>query len=96
MAKERISVIEEFISTYEINPKIVKLALVSAYFMAARLVFFDPHVPGKKYLFKSFIKRQGWVEESRIYIILYIVLTPFSRLLYKLISGILPAQRTLK
>ena len=96
MANERISVIEEFISTYEINPKIAKMALGSAYFMAARLVFFDPNIPGKKYLFKSFRKRQGWVEEAKIYIIIYILLTPISRLIYKLISGILPTQRTLK
>jgi glycosyltransferase involved in cell wall biosynthesis len=96
MANERISVIEEFIFTYEIDPKIAKMALGSAYFMAARLVFFNPNIPGKKYLFQSFRKRQGWVEEARIYIIIYILLTPFSRLIYKLISGFLPTQRTLK
>jgi glycosyltransferase involved in cell wall biosynthesis len=96
MAVERISVIEEFVFTYEIDPKIAKMALGSAYFMAARLVFFNPNIPGKKYLFQSFRKRQGWVEEARIYIIIYILLTPFSRWIYKLISGFLPTQRTLK
>jgi hypothetical protein len=96
MAKERIDVIEEFLSTNRINPIIARMALGSAYFMAARLVFFDPNIPGKKYLFESFKYRKGWVEEARIYIIVYILLTPFSRVLYKLISKILPTQRTLK
>jgi glycosyltransferase involved in cell wall biosynthesis len=96
MANERIAVIEEFLSTSQVNSKIARMALGSAYFMAARLVFFDPNIPGKRYLFKSFRFRKGWVEEARIYIIVYILLTPVSRVLYKMISRILPIQRTLK
>ena len=96
MANERIAVVEEFLSEFPIDPKIARMALGSAYFMAARLVFFDSQIPGKKYLIKSFQKRKGWVEESRIHIILFILLIPISSKFYKLFSKFLPTQRTLK
>jgi hypothetical protein len=96
MASERIAVVEEFLSEFAVNPKIARMALGSAYFMAARLVFFNSQVPGKKYLFQSFRKRKGWVEEARLHIILYILLIPVSSSFYKLFSKFLPTQRTLK
>lgn len=96
MANERIAVVEEFLAEFPINSKISRMALGSAYFMAARLVFFNSEVPGKKYLFKAFQKRRGWVEEARIYIILYILFIPISSSLYKSLSRFLPTQRTLK
>jgi glycosyltransferase involved in cell wall biosynthesis len=96
MANERIAVVEEFLSEFPINSKISRMALGSAYFMAARLAFFNSEVPGKRYLFKAFQKRRGWVEEARIHIILYILLMPISSRLYKIFSRILPTQRTLK
>ena len=96
MASERIEVIEEFLAENAIDKKIARMALGSAYFMAARLVFFNSEVPGKKYLLKSFQKRKGWVEEAKVHIILYILLTPISSFLYRLISRFLPTLRTLK
>ena len=96
MASERISVVEEFLSEFSINPRISRMALGSAYFMAARLVFFDSDVPGKRYLIKAFQKRKGWVEEARLHIVLYILLIPISSNFYKLFSKFLPPQRTLK
>jgi glycosyltransferase involved in cell wall biosynthesis len=96
MASERIAVIEEFLSEFSVDPKISRMALGSAYFMAARLVFFNPQVPGKRYLIQSFQKRKGWVEEARLHIILYILLIPISSSFYKLFSKFLPTQRTLK
>jgi glycosyltransferase involved in cell wall biosynthesis len=96
MASERIAVVEEFLSDFSVDPKISRMALGSAYFMAARLVFFNPQVPGKRYLIKSFQKRKGWVEEARLHIILYILLIPISSSFYKLFSKFLPTQRTLK
>jgi glycosyltransferase involved in cell wall biosynthesis len=96
MASERIAVVEEFLSEFSVNPKISRMALGSAYFMAARLVFFNSQVPGKRYLIQSFQKRKGWVEEARLHIILYILLIPISSSFYKLFSKFLPAQRTLK
>ena len=96
MASERIAVVEEFLSDFSVNPKIARMALGSAYFMAARLVFFNSQVPGKKYLIQSFRKRKGWVEEARFHIILYILMIPISSGFYKLFSKVLPTQRTLK
>jgi glycosyltransferase involved in cell wall biosynthesis len=96
MASERIAVVEEFLSEFSVNPKIARMALGSAYFMAARLVFFNSQVPGKRYLIQSFQKRKGWVEEARLHIILYILLIPISSSFYKLFSKYLPNQRTLK
>ena len=96
MASERIAVVEEFLSEFSVNPKISRMALGSAYFMAARLVFFNSQVPGKRYLIQSFQKRKGWVEEARLHIILYILLIPISSSFYKLFSKFLPTQRTLK
>jgi hypothetical protein len=96
MASERIAVVEEFLSEFSVNPKIARMALGSSYFMAARLVFFNSQVPGKKYLIQAFQKRKGWVEEAKLYIILYILLIPISTSFYKLFSRILPTQRTLK
>jgi glycosyltransferase involved in cell wall biosynthesis len=96
MASERIAVVEEFLSEFSVNPKIARMALGSAYFMAARLVFFNSQVPGKRYLIQSFQKRKGWVEEARLHIILYILLIPISSSFYKLFSKFLPTQRTLK
>jgi glycosyltransferase involved in cell wall biosynthesis len=96
MASERIAVVEEFLSEFSVNPKIARMALGSAYFMAARLVFFNSQVPGKRYLIQSFQKRKGWVEEARLHIILYILLIPISSSFYKLFSRFLPTQRTLK
>jgi glycosyltransferase involved in cell wall biosynthesis len=96
MASERIAVVEEFLSEFSVNPKISRMALGSAYFMAARLVFFNSQIPGKRYLIQSFRKRKGWVEEARLHIILYILLIPISSSFYKLFSKFLPTQRTLK
>jgi glycosyltransferase involved in cell wall biosynthesis len=96
MANERIAVVEEFLSEFPVDSRISRMALGSAYFMAARLVFFSKEVPGKRYLVNAFRKRRGWVEEARIHIILYILLIPISSSLFKLLSRFLPAQRTLK
>jgi len=96
MANERIQVIEEFLNQNTTPAKISRMARGNAYFMAARLVFFDPKIPGKRYLVKSFRYRRGWVEEARIYILIYILLMPFSRLLYQMISRLHPTLRTLK
>ena len=96
MAHERIAVIEEFLSEFKTNPKISRMALGNSYFMAARLVFFTSEVPGKRYLFKAFQQRKGWVEVAKIHIIFYILLNPISAKMYKVFAKYLPIQRTLK
>ena len=79
MAKERIAVIEDFVSSNEVDSRISRSALGNSYFMAARLVFFDRKIPAKRFLVKSVILGKTWCSEYRIFIIIYIVLHPFSR-----------------
>ena len=96
MAKERIAVIEEFLSENVVEKNLERMALGSAYFLAARLVVFDRNVPGKKYLLKSFQKRRGWVKEAKVIVIIFILFTPISSVLLKLVSKFIPALRTFK
>jgi glycosyltransferase involved in cell wall biosynthesis len=96
MANERIQVIEEFLNQNIIPSKLSRMARGNAYFMAARLAFFDSQIPGKKYLVKSFRYRRGWVEEARIHVLIYILLLPFSRLMHQMIWRLHPTLRTIK
>jgi len=79
MAKERIQVVEDFLASNQVSSRLKNMALGNAYYMAARISYFDRNIPAKKYLFKSFKNRKGWVEEAKIYEIFYIFLLPISR-----------------
>jgi len=80
MALERIRVVEEFIKDNPIPKQLQKMALGNAYYMAARISYFDKKIPAKKFLFLAFKKRQMWVEEAKLHVILYILFSPISRL----------------
>jgi hypothetical protein len=54
MAKERIEVVESFINTNSISEQLKQMALGNAYYMAARIGYFDNKIPSKKYLLKAF------------------------------------------
>jgi len=79
MAQERIQVVEEFLDSNLVHKRLKHMALGNAYYMAARISFFDKNIPAKKYLFISLKKRKGWVEEAKLYEIMYILLLPVSR-----------------
>jgi len=79
MAQERIQVVEDFLSSYVISNHLKQMALGNAYYMAARISYFDKNIPAKKYLFRSFKFRKGWVEEARFYEVLYLLFLPLSR-----------------
>jgi len=81
MAADRIEVIEEFVSEYDLPNSLSRKALGNAYYMAARLAFFDSKIKGRKLLIKSFYFRQGWPEEAKLHIVLYLILTPLSSIL---------------
>ena len=83
MAKERIDVIEEFLHSAAIEKILARQALGHAYYTAARLTFFSREVPGKHFLKMAFFHRRGWVEESEIRVILFILFDPLSRTLLK-------------
>jgi glycosyltransferase involved in cell wall biosynthesis len=80
MALERIQVVEEFIKDNPIPKQLQKMALGNAYYMAARISYFDKKIPAKKFLYLAFKKRQMWVEEAKLHVILYILFSPISRL----------------
>ena len=86
MALERISVVEEFLNTNLIPNQLQRMALGNAYYMAARISYFDRQIPAKKFLFLSFKKRKQWVEEAKIHEILYILFSPISRLFNPIIN----------
>jgi glycosyltransferase involved in cell wall biosynthesis len=94
MATERIKVIENFLMENKISENLRRKALGNSYYLAARLTFFDPKIKGRFLLFKAFKYRRGWPEEAKIYVVLYLLLTPittiifkpFSRLIIKIIS----------
>jgi glycosyltransferase involved in cell wall biosynthesis len=79
MARERIEVVEDFLSENTINRHLARKSLGHAYYTAARLTFFSKEVPGKKYLLRAFILREGWVEAAEFKVIAFILLDPVSR-----------------
>jgi len=79
MAQERIQVVEEFLDSNLVHKRLKHMALGNAYYMAARISFFDKNIPAKKYLFMSLKNRKGWVEEAKLYEVMYILLLPVSR-----------------
>lgn len=88
MASERIAVIEEFINEFKIEGKLKKMALGNAYYMAARLSYFDPTIPGRKWMLKSLKLRKWLPEESKFIHILFLLTFPLSYKLSKLIRKI--------
>ena len=89
MALERILVIEEFLQNTPIPKHIQRMALGNAYYMAARLVYFDKQIPAKQYLFNAFRYRSRWVEEAKLYEIFYIILLPVSAVFNPIINSFL-------
>jgi len=86
MAKERIQVVEDFLASNKVSDHIKRMALGNAYYMAARISFFDKNIPAKKYLLTSFRNRKGLVEEAKVYEIFYILLLPMSRVFNPVIN----------
>jgi hypothetical protein len=86
MAKERIEVVESFITANTISDQLKQMALGNAYYMAARIGYFDNKIPAKMYLIKAFKFRRGWVEEAKLHEIVYILLLPASRIFNPIIN----------
>jgi glycosyltransferase involved in cell wall biosynthesis len=79
MARERIKVVEDFLSENTVDLHLARKSLGHAYYTAARLTFFSKEVPGKKYLLRAFILRKGWVETAEFRVVAFILLDPISR-----------------
>jgi len=93
MALERISVIENFVLENDLEPALQRLAKANAYILAARLVFFEPSIPARRYLAKAFYLRRSWPSQAKIYIVLYILLLPISRVFNSLILRLISWRR---
>jgi hypothetical protein len=89
MAQERISVIKDFVSDEYLCPRLRRSALSAAYVSAAQLSFFSGEVPGKLYLWCAFINARGWPKSARVKVVLFILLTPFSRQAMKFVGRLL-------
>ena len=89
MATERILVTEKFLSENKTPPKLRRMALGNCYYLAARLSFFDKEICGQYLLLKAFKLRRGWPEEAKSYVVLYLLLLPFSRILFKPFSKLI-------
>jgi len=86
MAQERIRVVEDFLGDNVLPNYLKRMSLGNAYYMAARISYFDKNIPAKKYLFTSFKNRKGWVEEAKVYEIFYILLLPISQVFNPIID----------
>ncbi len=87
MAVERIGVIEEYLGKTKLNHpnKVKRMALGNAHSLAARLIFFDNLVPGKRFLWKAFCKRRWWPERLSVLQAGFIILYPISRIGFRMV-----------
>ena len=81
MARERIHVIEEFLQAHPEHDKFKSTALSLAYFSAARICFFSPEVPARRYLLLSFLFSPKIFFSQKASHALFIVFTPLSNYL---------------
>ena len=88
MASDRIRVMEDFISRNDLPVDLASKALGNAYYIAARLAFFDSKVNGRQLVLKAFKYRHGWPEEARIHVVVYLLLMPISSFMFELFPSI--------
>ena len=95
MANERIQVIEEFLAGSELPERIRKMAQSNAYYLAARLSYFDKQINGRQ-LFLQGIKKSGrFPSVGHPAIFLYLITLPLSRYVARLLPKSL-AEKTLR
>jgi len=95
MANERINVVEEFLQDSDLPPAIQNMALSNAYYLAARLAYFDKAIDGRKLMLQSLRKGKRFPSEGHPVAILYLLLYPLSRYISLIIPSSL-AKKTLK
>lgn len=93
MARERIQIIENYLSSSSLPPKIIRIAMGNAYYSAAILRYFSKSVPHRKYLSKAFIVRRGYVENARLVELIYLLLIPVSEFLWTPFKDFLKRKR---
>ena len=78
MFNERIAVIDEFVTEFDLPESLARMARAHAHYFAALLSFHSKDVNGKRALSKAFWIRRKWIEEAQIKIVIYLMLQPFS------------------
>lgn len=95
MALERIKVIDDFLEKYPQPENLARQARSCSIYNAAILAFYNSDVPGRRWMIDAIKINRGWIKSSKIHIVGYLLLLPFSRFLYKnLVSSGLIRQRT--
>ena len=87
MSRERIQVIEEFLLKNKVSPSVARNALGNAYYLAARLSFFDNNINGRSLIIKAIKKQKGIPSESRFLELVYLLLFPLSSNLLKCVPS---------
>jgi glycosyltransferase involved in cell wall biosynthesis len=84
MADERIRVIQEFLAENNHLPiELKRMAISSAYYQAALLVYFDPNIPSKKFFFRAVYFFPKNITSFDRKVMFYILLVPFSATLLR-------------
>jgi hypothetical protein len=88
MARERVAVIEDFSNEFDLPNVVKRMALGNSNYLAARLCFFDPEVPGIRLLMRSFLSRKKWPEEANVLGVVYILFSPIASKMIDMVPGL--------
>ena len=94
MARERIFVMDNFLTSFPQSKTITRSARAHSYYHAALLSYFSKDVPGAAWMFKAFLIRRGWIEKADLRIVIYCLLLPYSRIILPFLLR-LPLMRAL-
>ena len=89
MHDERIYVIKKFLASYEVEKKLMRMALGNSFYRASLLSFYSKEVPGRTDMLKSFWFRRGIPESFRLHQFIYVMFLPLSRYLYNFVLFII-------
>ena len=93
MYAERIDVIEQFIVQFKIEGDLARMARAHSLYYAARLAFFSSEINGRKTIIRALRTRRGWIEDSNIGAIIYLITAPVSSLIKPMIKLFLRDSR---
>ena len=88
MGKERIKIIEDFISSSNIEKKLSRSARAHAYYHAALLSYFSKDIPARKWILKALFIQRGWIKNTDLWIVLFCLLWPLGLYLLPIVKKI--------
>lgn len=88
MGKERIKIIEDFISCSNIEKKLSRNARAHAYYHAALLSYFSKDIPARKWILKALFIQRGWIKNTDLRIVLFCLLFPLGLYLLPIVKKI--------